>query len=67
MENSTIKKIILENQQRIPGLEIIKRDYVTETKANYIFTGQRRAGKTFFVFSLIQEMIKNGMSIESVL
>lgn len=49
------------------GLEIIKRNYVTEAQANYIFTGQRRAGKTFFVFSLIQEMIKNGMSVESVL
>lgn len=67
MEKSVIKKIILENQQRIPGLEIVKRQYVTEPLANYIFTGQRRAGKTFFVFSLIQEMLKQGLPIETIL
>jgi len=67
MENSLSKKIILENQQRIPGLEIVKRDYITEANASYIFTGQRRAGKTYFIFSLIQEMLKQGIPIESVL
>jgi hypothetical protein len=67
MEKSILKKIILENQQRIPGLEIIRRDYLVEPKANYIFTGQRRAGKTFFVFGLIQEMIREGIPVESVL
>lgn len=67
MEKNIIKKIILENQERIPGLEIVKRCYTTEPNANYIFTGQRRAGKTFFVFSLIQEMVKQGVSIESML
>ncbi len=67
MEKSISKKIILENQQRIPGLKIIKRDYVTEQNANYIFTGQRRAGKTYFIFSLIQEMLKQGTPVESVL
>jgi len=67
MEKSILKKIILENQQRIPGLEIVKRDYSTEPNANYIFTGQRRAGKTYFIFSLVKEMLIQGVPIESVL
>jgi len=67
MEKSTIKKIILENQERIPGLSIIKRSYSVDPLANYIFTGQRRAGKTFYIFSLIQEMIKQGRSVEQIL
>ena len=67
MKKDIIKKIILENQQRIPGLAIIKRNYPVDLKANYIFTGQRRAGKTFFTFSLIQDLIKQGNSIETVL
>jgi predicted AAA+ superfamily ATPase len=67
MDKSIIKKIILENQLRIPGLEIVKRNYSPEPAANYIFTGQRRAGKTFFIFSLIQEMLKKGISIETIL
>lgn len=67
IEKSIFKKIILENQQRIPGLEIVRRDYTIDLQANYIFTGQRRAGKTYFVFSLIQQMIQQGISIEKVL
>lgn len=67
IEKSIFKKIILENQLRIPGLEIVRRDYTIEPQANYIFTGQRRAGKTYFVFSLIQEMMQKGISVETVL
>lgn len=60
MDKNILKKIILENQQRIPGLEIVKRDYEAAPGANYILTGQRRAGKTWFMFSLIQDMLKAG-------
>jgi uncharacterized protein len=67
MNKDIIKKIILENQQRIPGLEIIKRDYSPEPEANYIFTGQRRVGKTYFMFSLVQDLLKKGNTIEKVL
>lgn len=67
MEKSTIKKIILENQERIPNLTVVKRSYSVEPLANYIFTGQRRAGKTFFMYSLMQDMVKQGQSIEEIL
>jgi predicted AAA+ superfamily ATPase len=67
MEKSTIKKIILENQERIPHLTVVKRSYSVEPLANYIFTGQRRAGKTFFMYSLMQDMVKQGQSIEEIL
>jgi predicted AAA+ superfamily ATPase len=67
MDKNIIKKIILENQQRIPGLEIMARDYTPEPKANYIFTGQRRAGKTYFIYSIIQDLLKNGNSVEKIL
>lgn len=67
MEKSTIKKIILENQERIPDLSVVKRSYSVEPLANYIFTGQRRAGKTFFMYSLMQDMVKQGQSIEEIL
>ena len=62
-----IKKIILENQDRILGLDIVKRNYSPEPNANYIFTGQRRAGKTFFLFGMMQELVKKGASVESIL
>jgi hypothetical protein len=67
MEKSTFKKIILENQQHIAGLNIISRRYVVEPQANYIITGQRRAGKTWFIYSLVQAFVKQGLTIESAL
>lgn len=67
MDKTIIKKIILENQQRIAALEIHPRSISVEKQANYIFTGQRRAGKTWFVFGLLQEMLKMGQSIETFL
>ena len=52
---------------RISGLQIVKRNYVVEPQANYIFTGQRRAGKTYFVLSQLKELINQGLPVESVL
>jgi hypothetical protein len=63
----TLKKIILENQNRIPGLEIVKRNYTTDPNANYIFTGQRRVGKTYFLFRMMQDSLQKGASNESIL
>lgn len=48
-------------------MSIVKRSYTVEPLANYIFTGQRRAGKTYFIYSLIHTMIKQGKSIEQML
>lgn len=67
MESSSIKKIILENQVRIPGLDVIKRAYDLDSEVNYIFTGQRRAGKTWFMFSIIQHFLQQGHSVEEIL
>ncbi|MEI7726235.1 MAG: ATP-binding protein [Bacteroidota bacterium] len=62
-----IKKIILENQTRIIALEVVERNYSPDPNANYIFTGQRRAGKTFFLYNLMQDFVKKGSSIENIL
>lgn len=67
MEKNILKKIILENQQRIPGLDIVQRNYTPEPSAHYLFTGQRRAGKTYFMYSLIQQRLRQGHSIETAL
>jgi predicted AAA+ superfamily ATPase len=62
-----IKKIILENQQFVLKQEVIIRDYQLEPEANYIFTGQRRVGKTFFLYKLMQEAVKRGVLAEQLL
>lgn len=67
MDKSIFKKIILEQHARIPGLKVRKRDYVIETNANYIITGQRRAGKTYFLYSIIQQMLRQGKLTEEMI
>ncbi|MCO5266000.1 MAG: AAA family ATPase [Lentimicrobium sp.] len=67
MESSIIKKIILENQARIPDLEVSRRAYEFDSAVNYIFTGQRRAGKTWYMFAIIQQMLQQGRTAEEIL
>lgn len=67
MEKQIIKRIIIDNQQRIPELKVYKREIVLEKKANYIITGQRRAGKTFLLYHQIQEMISEGLAKDAFL
>lgn len=49
-----LKKIIVENQQHIADVKIRERQIGFEKQANYVFTGPRRAGKTFCLYQIIQ-------------
>ncbi|MFW5700547.1 MAG: ATP-binding protein [Cyclobacteriaceae bacterium] len=62
MNKQIIKRIIIENQQRIPELKVYERKIVLEKNVNYIITGQRRAGKTFLLYHQIQKMISEGLA-----
>ena len=67
MDKNSVKKIIIENQQRIPGLKIFSRTYTFETEANYIITGQRRAGKTYLLYYQIQQLLQKGFPVQGIL
>jgi len=49
------KKIIIDKQEWIKSIHAVKRDYIIENKANYVFTGLRRAGKSYFLYQIIQQ------------
>jgi len=40
------KKIIVERQEWLKKIKLIKREITIENEANYAFTGLRRAGKS---------------------
>lgn len=67
MDKDILKRIIIEHQERIPELKINARDIVVDPAANYIFTGQRRAGKTYFMYQIIQQKLKAGYNAKNVL
>lgn len=66
MLREVIKQIIVNNQERILKLQVNNRDIRIEEKANYVFTGPRRAGKTYFLYQYIQKYY-GGNKIEKVL
>ncbi len=49
-----IKKIIIESHEYIRSLDFEDRIIELEEKANYVFVGMRRAGKTFLIYNLIK-------------
>jgi predicted AAA+ superfamily ATPase len=53
------KRIIIEYQNFLKEIKVYKRDYIVDPNANYVITGVRRAGKTWFLFQIIKEFYKN--------
>ena len=47
------KKIIIEKQGWLKSLSIFRREINIENQANYVFTGLRRAGKSYFLYQII--------------
>lgn len=60
------KKIIINKQEWLKSLQLKEREYSVEPNANYVFTGLRRAGKSFFLYQIIQQNF-NENNFENVL
>jgi uncharacterized protein len=50
-----LKKMIVEKQEWLKKIKLHKREIPIEAFANYVFIGLRRAGKSYFLYQLIQE------------
>lgn len=62
---SVFKKIIIEKQEWITKIVLIERNITVEKNGNYVFIGLRRAGKSYFLYQIIQEQLKSH-SIEQI-
>ncbi len=60
------KKIIVERQEWLREISLIRREVSIEAKANYVFTGLRRAGKSYMLYQIIQDLFQED-GIERVL
>jgi len=61
MEKRVIKTLIIEKQNEIPGVKLVERPLELEATGNYVFTGIRRAGKSYLLYQHIQHLIKTGI------
>jgi len=57
METEVLKRIIIESQQQILNRKITYRKIKIDPNANYVFTGIRRAGKTYMMYQIIKNRL----------
>jgi predicted AAA+ superfamily ATPase len=60
IEKRIIKSLIIEKQEEIPDISLVKRPLDLESAANYVFIGLRRAGKSYLLYQHIQDLIRKG-------
>lgn len=48
------KKIITDRQEWLKSIQQVDREISIEKNANYVFTGLRRAGKSYFLYQIIK-------------
>ena len=61
MNHSILKTVIFDQHRIIKEFEIVKRlGYDFDVNANYIVVGVRRAGKSTLLYSLVQDLIREG-------
>jgi hypothetical protein len=53
------KQIIIEKQDWLKKLSLTKRELSIENQANYVFTGLRRAGKSYFLYQIIKNTVED--------
>lgn len=60
MNKEVIKSLIIEKQAEISRIKLMKRAFHFESTCNYVLVGLRRAGKSYLLYQIIQEMVVNG-------
>jgi predicted AAA+ superfamily ATPase len=57
MNKDMLKQVIADNQIEVANYQIIERKFNYEGFGNYVFTGIRRAGKSFLLYQHIQQFL----------
>ena len=66
MNKELIRNVIVENQQYIQSVDLIKRNLAIEDNGCYVFVGVRQAGKSYMLIQRAQQLINEGVSIEQI-
>jgi len=67
MNKNILKAVIADNQAEVPKFKVIPRDFTFEEFGNYVFSGIRRAGKSFLLYQRIQQLIARGIQWDEML
>ncbi len=67
IELSTLQNIIADNREFVKGIELFRRDIATHDFANCVAVGLRRAGKSYWLFQVMHDFVKNGADWENLI
>lgn len=67
MNHNIIKSVIFDRHEVIKKFSIIKREYSFDLNLNYVVVGLRRAGKTFLLYSVVQDLINSGVDWNQII
>ena len=66
MEKDLFRAIISENQEYIDKILLVERSFRLEENGNYVFVGVRQAGKSYLLYQLMQQKMRNGVQTEDI-
>ena len=67
MDKDIIQQVIKESQDVINKSTLIRRGLWIEPNFNYVFTGMRRVGKSYYMLQIAQQLLAEGHSVEEFL
>ena len=67
MDKQVLKQVLLDNAQLVEKIEVLPRAYALDESVNYVFTGVRRAGKSYMMYAIIKQLLQNGCSMADIL
>ncbi len=67
MYKEVFKSIIVEGWEFISSVDVVPRDVDIDMNANYVFTGSRRSGKTYVMYQIARDFMRNGISLKHLL
>ena len=67
MDKNLIRQVLADNAKLIDKLDVMPRNYNVEFDTNYIFTGVRRAGKSYMQFAMIRKLLSECYNIGDIL
>lgn len=66
MNKELIKSLIIEYQDFVSNIQFIERPFRLEDRANYVFVGLRRSGKSYLMYQQIHHLIRQGHLIDEI-
>ena len=66
MDKELFRSIVSENQEYIEKISLVERSFHQEEYGNYVFVGVRQAGKSYLLYQLMQQKMRNGVQTEDI-